>query len=231
MVAVQDEVAQPDPELGAARLTRLEDVESATAQRLGEQPHLRRLTRSVAPLERDEQPGLRRRHARDARPDRGQPIGRGPQMRLTLTWGQSVTSPTMTTQPTPLREVRRLNDWAPDEPGELVGLLLPVDDGEWVPATVFGAALGPATDEELAESIVRERGLSSLAERWWVRVGDADWREAWLLEVKTRPDPAALGRPDAHADGPRRVGTPRRGTDPAHPTHLLTGRGRTRVRP
>ena len=105
-------------------------------------------------------------------------------MRLTLTWGQSVTSPTMTTQPTPLREVRRLNDRAPDEPGELVGLLLPVDDGEWVPATVFGAALGPATDEELAESIVRERGLSSLAERWWVRVGDADWREAWLLEVK-----------------------------------------------
>jgi hypothetical protein len=65
-----------------------------------------------------------------------------------------------------------------------VGLLLPADGGGWVPATVFGAALGPATDEALAESLVRERGLSSLAERWWVRAGDAAWREAWLLEVK-----------------------------------------------
>ena len=89
-----------------------------------------------------------------------------------------------TPQPTAAREVRRENDWAPDEPGELVGLLLPEDGGGWVPATVFGAALGPATDEALAESLVRERGLSSLAERWWVRVGDAGWREAWLLEVK-----------------------------------------------
>jgi len=73
----------------------------------------------------------------------------------------------MTTPPrTSAREVRRENDWAPDDSGELVGLLLPADGGDWVPATVFGAALGPATDEALAESLVRERGLSSLAERW-----------------------------------------------------------------
>lgn len=94
----------------------------------------------------------------------------------------------MTTQQTPVREVRRQNDWAPDEAGELVGVLLPAEGELWVPATVFGAALGPATDEELAESLVRERGLSSLADRWWVRVGDAAWRAAWraawLLEVK-----------------------------------------------
>ena len=83
------------------------------------------------------------------------------------------------------REIRRENEWAPDEPGELVGLLLPADDGRWVPATVFGAALGPAVDEALAESLVRERGLSSLAERWWVRTAGAGWREAWLLEVKS----------------------------------------------
>ena len=51
-------------------------------------------------------------------------------------------------------------------------------------ATVFGAALGPAADEVVAESLVRERGLSSLADRWWVRVAGASWREAWLLEVK-----------------------------------------------
>jgi hypothetical protein len=32
---------------------------------------------------------------------------------------------------------------------------------------------------------VREHGLSSLADRWWVRIGDDEWREAWLLEVKS----------------------------------------------
>ena len=83
------------------------------------------------------------------------------------------------------REIRRENDWAPDEPGELVGLVLPTDDGRWVPATVFGAALAPAVDEVLAESLVREHGLSSLAEKWWVRTAGEPWREAWLLEVKS----------------------------------------------
>jgi hypothetical protein len=83
------------------------------------------------------------------------------------------------------RDIRRENDWAPDERGELVGLLLPADDGRWGPATVFGAALGPAVDEARAETLVREQGLSSPAERWWVRTGGATWREAWLLEVKS----------------------------------------------
>ena len=31
---------------------------------------------------------------------------------------------------------------------------------------------------------MRERGLSSLAGRWWVRVDGGSWREAWLLEVE-----------------------------------------------
>ena len=91
----------------------------------------------------------------------------------------------MTAAETSVREVRRENDWAPDEPGELVGLLLPAEDDRWVPATVFGAALGAATDERLAKSIVREHGLSSLADRWWVRISGDEWREAWLLEVKS----------------------------------------------
>ena len=91
----------------------------------------------------------------------------------------------MTTAETSVREIRRENDWAPNEPGELVGLLLAAEDDQWVPATVFGAALGQATDERLAESIVREHGLSSLADRWRVRIGAEEWREAWLLEVKT----------------------------------------------
>jgi hypothetical protein len=91
----------------------------------------------------------------------------------------------MITAETSVREIRRENDWAPDEPGELVGLLLAAEDDQWVPATVFWAALGQATDEQLAESIVREHGLSSLADRWWVRIGGDEWRAAWLLEVKT----------------------------------------------
>ena len=91
----------------------------------------------------------------------------------------------MTTNGLIRREIRRENDWAPDEPGELVGLLLPTQDGCWVPATVFGAALGPAADQAVAESLVREHGLSSLAERWWVRTSGEPWREAWLLEVKS----------------------------------------------
>jgi len=57
--------------------------------------------------------------------------------------------------PSPI-EVRR------DEDDELLGLLLPTGAGRWVPATIFGAALAPAADEELAESVVREHGLSSL---------------------------------------------------------------------
>jgi len=56
--------------------------------------------------------------------------------------------------PSPI-EVRR------DEDDELLGLLLPAGAGRWVPATIFGAALAPAADEELAESVVREHGLSS----------------------------------------------------------------------
>jgi hypothetical protein len=83
-----------------------------------------------------------------------------------------------------LREIRRENDWAPDQPGELVGLLLREDGGQWVPATVFGAALGEATDVDRAGAVVRQEGLSSLADRWWVRVGAEPWRAAWLLEVK-----------------------------------------------
>jgi len=62
--------------------------------------------------------------------------------------------------PSPI-EVRR------DEDDELLGLLLPAGAGRWVPATIFGAALATAADEELAESVVREHGLSSLADRWW----------------------------------------------------------------
>jgi hypothetical protein len=89
----------------------------------------------------------------------------------------------MTVRSEQARHVRREDD------DELVGMLLPAQEGRWVPATVFGASLGPAADEDLAESLVREHGLSSLADRWWVRLAADEevpqWREAWLLEVKS----------------------------------------------
>jgi hypothetical protein len=84
----------------------------------------------------------------------------------------------MTMPPANAREVRREND------DELLGLLLPAGDQRWWPAAVFGAALGPAADAATAEALVRECGLPSLADRWWVRVGGGSWRPAWLLEVK-----------------------------------------------
>jgi hypothetical protein len=42
----------------------------------------------------------------------------------------------MTSQQTTVREVQRDNDWAPDEAGERVGLLLPAHGNRWVPARV-----------------------------------------------------------------------------------------------
>ncbi|MEO8827402.1 hypothetical protein [Lapillicoccus sp.] len=74
-----------------------------------------------------------------------------------------------------------------EDDDELIGVLLPSAEtgGQWVPATVFGAALGPGTDQDAAEALVREIGMSSLAEPWWVRSAGQEWRRAWLLEVKS----------------------------------------------
>jgi hypothetical protein len=76
------------------------------------------------------------------------------------------------------KEIRRLDD---DEP---VGLL--VESGElWIPATVFGGQLAPATSQLQAEEIVRAEGLASLAESWWLRQDGLGWQEVWFLEVHT----------------------------------------------
>ncbi len=73
-----------------------------------------------------------------------------------------------------------------EDDDELIGVLLPSADieGQWVPATIFGAPLGPGTVQEAAEDVVRKIGMSSLAEPWWVRGAGQEWRRAWLLEVK-----------------------------------------------
>ena len=86
------------------------------------------------------------------------------------------------------KEIRRDDD-------ELVGLL--VCDGErWRPVTVFGASLAEPTDAAHAEAVVRERGLSSLADRWVATI-DGENIEVWLLEV--RPDRVRLRQHDPMA--------------------------------
>lgn len=84
--------------------------------------------------------------------------------------------------------------------GELMGRVLPQADG-WQPTTAFGAALGGATDRDEAIKIVRAKGLSSLAESWWVRPEDSEvWQEAQLLEVA--PDRVRIRWKDPMLDQP-----------------------------
>lgn len=62
-----------------------------------------------------------------------------------------------------------------------------------------------ASSHDDARSIVRSRGLASLAEPWWVRTGsDTDWQQAHLLEVAT--DRIRLRWTDPLADQPPMAG-------------------------
>ena len=74
------------------------------------------------------------------------------------------------------KEIRRPDD------DELLGVLIESGD-QWIPATVFGGELGPATSSHAAEEIVRAEGLASLADSWWLRDAGGDWEEIWFLEV------------------------------------------------
>lgn len=71
------------------------------------------------------------------------------------------------------------------EDGEVLGRIVPTSGG-WQATTAFGAALGEVTTHDDAIETLEDRGLSSLAEPWQVRVGDTGWREALLLEVTPR---------------------------------------------
>ncbi len=66
----------------------------------------------------------------------------------------------------------------------------------WRPATLFGGSLAEPTDAAHAEAIVRERGLSSLADPWLATI-DGEGVEVRLLEV--RPDRVRLRRHDPMA--------------------------------
>lgn len=89
------------------------------------------------------------------------------------------------------REIRRDDD-------ELMGHLVCERDA-WRPVTVFGGSLAEPTDADSAERIVRERGLSSLADRWLAQL-DGETTDVWLLEV--RPDRVRLRRDDPMAMQP-----------------------------
>lgn len=65
---------------------------------------------------------------------------------------------------THLTEIRR------EEDGERIGYLRPDSDGLWTPLNLLGMPLDACTDQAIAESIVREKGMSSLLGELWCRI-------------------------------------------------------------
>lgn len=92
--------------------------------------------------------------------------------------------------PTAVIEVRR------DEDDELLGFVAEAGSA-WQATTVFGGLLGTHTDRDEAIDQVQQIGLSSLAERWWVRLpvddgdeddgdedgGEPEWQRCHLIEA------------------------------------------------
>lgn len=73
-------------------------------------------------------------------------------------------------------EIRREDD------DELLGYVGPADHGRSLALAVFGGELGVHPDHESAERQIREVGLASLADRWWIDAGNG-WEQCWLIEV------------------------------------------------
>lgn len=113
--------------------------------------------------------------------------------------------------PQPTRtEIRREDD------EELLGHVALAADGGSLALTVFGGELGVHCDQESAEREVREIGLSSLADRWWIDIGDG-WTTCWLIEASPERLVAVIA--DHPSMAPAQVippGTPLRRTAPAH---------------
>jgi len=76
------------------------------------------------------------------------------------------------------QEIRRADD------DELLGFVAvdPDGSGNHLASTGFGGLLGSHPDADSAEQQVREVGLSSLAERWWI-FADGQWQHCWLIEA------------------------------------------------
>jgi imidazolonepropionase-like amidohydrolase len=83
--------------------------------------------------------------------------------------------------------------------GELLGRVVPMTSG-WLPVTVFGASLGPATDRDTAIETVHQEGLASLTEDWWARTDAPDWQPVTLVEAE--PDRVRLRWKDPMTDQP-----------------------------
>ena len=84
--------------------------------------------------------------------------------------------------PDETREVRRASD------GELEGFVAPDGDG-WLALTVFHGVLGRAATARDARAVVHQRGLASMAERWWWfsrRTG------AWRIVVPLESSPGRV---------------------------------------
>jgi len=77
--------------------------------------------------------------------------------------------------PTDWLGYRRIDD------GELLGYLVPTDDGIVTPVTVFGYPLDPAGARGHAERRLDEVGLDYLADRWTLKV--SEHAEAISVEI------------------------------------------------
>lgn len=70
-----------------------------------------------------------------------------------------------------------MDDWMAhrrEEDGELLGFLAPAG-ADFIPVTVFGYPLSEPTEVTAAMGTLDAVGLSYLAERWRLRLGDADF--------------------------------------------------------
>lgn len=106
------------------------------------------------------------------------------------------------------QEIRRADD------DELLGFVTPAA-GTFQATTVFGGLLGEHPDADSAEHQLRQIGLSSLAERWWI-FSDDRWQRCWLIEAS--PDRVvAVIASYAFEARPQVIpaGTPLRFTEPA----------------
>lgn len=82
----------------------------------------------------------------------------------------------MSSSPQTHTEIRREDD------DELLGFVRDTGDGSAHALSVFRGELGVHPDRDAAERQIREAGLSSLAERWWIDAGDG-WEQCWLIEA------------------------------------------------
>lgn len=69
------------------------------------------------------------------------------------------------------------------EDGELVGLLVPAENSQWVPCTIFGVPLSGALPRGEAERYLADNGLSALAEQWELQQGK-DWISVQIAEAR-----------------------------------------------